>query len=32
LPVAGIEGILTVLCVEFIRKVKSEILPASSSI
>ncbi len=32
LPVAGIEGILTVLCVEFIRKVKPEILPAGSSI
>ncbi|AFM23430.1 cobalt transporter CbiM [Desulfomonile tiedjei] len=30
LPVAGIEGILTVFCVEFIRKVRPEILPANS--
>lgn len=32
LPVAGIEGILTVLCVEFIRKVRPEILPANSPV
>jgi cobalt/nickel transport system permease protein len=32
LPVAIIEGILTVMCVEFIRKVKPEIIPANSPI
>lgn len=32
LPVAAIEGILTVMCVEFLRKVRPEMLPTSSPI
>jgi cobalt/nickel transport system permease protein len=31
LPVAMIEGILTVLCVEFLRKVRPEMLPSSAA-
>lgn len=32
LPVAVIEGILTALCVEFVRKVKPEMLPANTAV